>query len=341
MFNQNHFQIWVGVILLLSGNVAWAQNREKPTSPKGNQPAAANKPTPQVDAAAKNPAKGNAGQFESTDHESINQSAQAFAEYYCAHDAKRLASLFSPQAELINEEGNITKGQAAIEKTFASVFQSAPQSTIQIEVQSIRIVTPNLAIEEGVTRSKEQPDDDEEVTSYLAIHSKVDGRWLISSIRDFGTPTAVLTAHDRLQELAWLVGEWVEESPEAVIRSKYQWHDNENFIMQEFHVQIMGRTAMSGTMRLGWDAVRKQFKSWVFDSLGGHAEGYWLRDGDQWIVKSQGATASGQAASATFIYKLVDNETILWSSIDRIVDGERVSDIEPITIKRRPPAPAE
>jgi uncharacterized protein (TIGR02246 family) len=287
------------------------------------------------------PAKPGDAAEPSDDEKAIQAAADAFTRIYNAHDAKGLAALFASNAEMIDEDGVVVKGREAIEASFVEGFEANPMSSMEVDVESVRTLTSSLGIEEGTARSKDGPDDEEVVTTYVAIHVKTDGKWLLACVRDWAVPPSKATPHDHLQDLAWMVGEWVEEGPDSVIRSSVTWHDNGNFLIQEFSVQVGGEVAMSGTMRIGWDAVKKQFKSWVFDSHGGHVEGYWLFDGDQWIVKSQGATAEGEAASSTTIYVPVDSDTVVWSSIHRLIDGEPDDDIGPIIIKRRPPRPME
>ena len=64
---------------------------------------------------------------------------------------------------------------------------------------------------------------------------------------------------------------------------------------------MQGKPVMSGSQRIGWDPVKRQFKSWVFDSEGGFVEAYWTRDGNQWLVKAEGVGQDGEPASATNI----------------------------------------
>lgn len=319
-----------------------AANSATTVQPKANQSAkpadAGKKPAEPPKPAAGKPAPVDT---DTDDEKTIRASAIAFVNAYNDHDSKAVAALFAQKAEMIDDDKQVVKGRNAIEKAFASVFEANPKIVMQIDVESLRVLTPSLAIEEGTTRSKNSPDHPEDVSTYVAIHVKVDGKWLLACVRDWDAPAEEPTPHDRLEELSWLVGDWVEESSESVIRSSCQWHDNGNFLIQEFNVQFGGKVAMSGTMRIGWDAVRKQFKSWVFDSKGGYVEGYWLRDGKQWIVKSQGATAVGEAASATTVYVPVDDDTVIWSSFNRVVDGELQDEIAPVVVKRRPPSPTE
>jgi hypothetical protein len=168
------------------------------------------------------------------------------------------------------------------------------------------------------------------------------GKWQLACVRDWDAPVTALTPHDLLERnLAWMLGEWIDESPDAVVRSVCKWHDNGNFLMQEFEVNVGGQVAMSGTQRIGWNAVTKQFQSWIFDSHGGSSTGFWTRKGDRWIVKLQGATATGEAGSSTNFYRPVDADNLAWGSIDRVIDGESLEDIDEIIVKRRIPAPTE
>lgn len=315
----------------------------KPADEAAKKPAAPTKTAPEraKDSKQSPAARQPAATADDADEATIRKSAEAFVTAYNAHDAKAVSQLFALKAEFTDEDGNLIKGREAIEKEFAETFQANPECKIKVDIDSIRVLTPNIAVEEGNVRGQPVPGEKENVSSYLAVHVKVDGRWVIASVKDFEAESGDLTVNEHLQDLAWLVGEWIEESPDSVVHTVCKWHDNDNFLMQEFKIQIGGQIAMSGTMRIGWDAVRKQFKSWVFDSKGGHAEGIWLRDGDEWIVKSQGATPTGETASATNIYRRIDDDTLAWRSFDRVVDGVRQDDIEEFIVKRRPPLPSE
>jgi uncharacterized protein (TIGR02246 family) len=279
---------------------------------------------------------------EDPEERAIRASAEAFTRLYNAHDPKGLAALFSPKAEMIDENDRVVKGREKIEESFANVFKNFPDASMEVDVTSIRVLTPMLAIEEGTARSKDFKEDPEDATVYVAIHVKIDGTWQLACVRDWNAPSAALSPHDHLErDLSWLVGEWIDESPDSVVHTACRWHDNGNFLMQEFKVNVAGQIAMSGTVRIGWNAVTKQFQSWIFDSHGGHSTGFWVREGDRWIVKMQGATASGETGSSTNYYRPIDADTIAWGSIDRVIDGESIEDINEIIVKRRPPLPAE
>ncbi len=333
------------VAAVCCGFFAYGQSKD------GNKPAAnavkkeepAKKPADPVKKPAEAPtSKANAAPAEETqDEKAVRESAETFTKLYNEHDARGLGALFANKAEVIDENEKVVRGRDAIEQAFADVFKANPETSMQVDIDSVRVLSPQLAIEEGTYLTKDAPDDIELVSTYVAIHVKVDGKWQLACIRDWAAVGAELTPHDHLLELGWILGEWVEESAESTVHSVCRWDTNENFLIQEFQIQIGGNIAMSGTTRIGWDAVKKQFKSWIFDSHGGHFEGMWHRNDDAWIVKLHGSTARGETASSTSVYRVIDGDTIGWRSIDRIINGERQDDIDEIVIKRRAPSPME
>jgi hypothetical protein len=94
---------------------------------------------------------------------------------------------------------------------------------------------------------------------------------------------------------------------------------------------------MSGSQRIGWDPVKRQFKSWVFDSEGGFVEAYWTRDGNQWVVKAEGVQQNGKPASATNIITRLGKDRIGWQSVNRTLGSAAVPGVDEFTLVRKPP----
>jgi hypothetical protein len=164
---------------------------------------------------------------------------------------------------------------------------------------------------------------------------KKDGGWLQAAVRDELAHDQ--GPHERLKELEWLVGDWVNESQDAVVRTTCKWSDDGNFLVREFLMKSQGQTVLSGTQRIGWDPVRRQFKTWIFDSEGGFGEGYWTRNGNQWVIKAEGVRQDGQHASATNIITRLGKDRASWKSVDRTIGGAAVPGIDEFTIVRKPP----
>ena len=85
----------------------------------------------------------------------------------------------------------------------------------------------------------------------------------------------------------------LRESDDAIVSTTCKWADGGHFLVRDFSIQTKGKAVLSGTQRIGWDPLKKQFKTWIFDSEGGHAEGYWTRNGDQWTIKLEGVRQDG------------------------------------------------
>jgi hypothetical protein len=176
------------------------------------------------------------------------------------------------------------------------------------------------------------------VTSrYSAIHVKQAGKWLLASVRELGDKE--VSHRERLRELEWLVGDWVEETEDAVVLTSVAWSDNQNFLLRTFDVRVKGKPALSGTQRIGWDPLTKQIKSWVFDSRGGYGEGLWTRSGNQWVIKATGVRPDGRTATATQVLTYVNKDALRWKSIDRTLGEEIVHEIDEIAMVRKPPQP--
>ena len=61
------------------------------------------------------------------------------------------------------------------------------------------------------------------------------------------------TPHELLQPLAWLVGDWVSEGGDSVVRISYRWSDDGNFLLGDYKVdgQRANRDGQCPARRLG------------------------------------------------------------------------------------------
>jgi uncharacterized protein (TIGR02246 family) len=271
------------------------------------------------------------------DEKAIRLAAEAFARAYNAGDAKAIAQLFVADGEIVSEEGDATQGREGIEQVFAGIFKEHPKTHIDVAIGSIRFIGAEMAVEEGTATVTHAPDEPAQRSPYSVVHALQDGKWLTASSRDL--PDDTPAPEEQLKQLQWMIGEWVDESPEALVMTSYRWTDNQCYILSEFKVQVGGRPVMTGTQRIGWDPLAKKIRSWVFDSEGGFGEGMWTREGNQWIVKRTGVTRDGKIASATNVITRVSKDRMTWQQRDRIVGGEKTPDIAETPITRKAPPP--
>jgi uncharacterized protein (TIGR02246 family) len=273
----------------------------------------------------------------SGDEAAIRANVAAFVRAYNAHDPKGIAALFTPNGQIVDEEGKVNEGRDEIEQAFKDLFTDSPQKRIEVNVESIRFIGPNVAVEKGSTKEV-VPGEPPENDRYAVLHVKRDGKWLMALAED--SDGEAPTAHEQLLPIAWLVGEWVDDDGSSVVKSICRWSEDGNFLLQEFDLQLNGQNAMRVSQRIGWDPVLKRIRSWVFDSEGGFGESLWTRDGDMWLIKATGVSQDGKTATATNVLVPAGKDAYVWRSRDRIV-GDQVSPPIEVKVVRKPPAPKE
>ena len=272
----------------------------------------------------------------SADEAAIRASVEAFVKAYNSGNAKAASALFTPDGQVITQDGDTIEGRDAIEAGFADIFAETPQAKMEVTVDSIRFIGSDLAVEVGSTKETPAPGETPEYCRYTVLHVKRDGKWLMAAARDSeGEPP---TNHERLMPLAWLLGDWIDDGGSTVVRTNCQWSEDKNFLMQDMNVRIAGKDAMKVTQRIGWDPLSKRIRSWVFDTEGGFGEGVWARDGDSWVIKSTGVRPDGAAASATSVLVPAGKDGYVWRVTDRVI-GDEVQPALEVKIVRKPPAP--
>jgi len=267
------------------------------------------------------------------DEAAIAKNAEAFVEAFHKSDAKALAAFWTPDGDYTDETGKLLKGREAIEKAFKEFFAENKGLKLRINSDTLRFVTPDVAIEDGTTEVISPDGGPPSKTRYTIVHAKKDGQWLLASVRD--APFAPATNYEHLRQLEWAIGNWADDVDKGeVARVSFEWADNQNFIVSTFATQVKNISIVGGTQWIGWDPLSKQIRSWTFDAHGGFGEGSWTKDGNKWIIKTNSVLQDGTKVAATNIVTVLDADTITWQSRDRTVDGKAVSDVKEIKMKR-------
>jgi len=274
----------------------------------------------------------------SADEQAIRKLARDYEAACDAKDAKALAALFAPDGEVVEDDGNVVQGREAIAAAFAQLFAGNPKASTNATIDSIRFVAPSVAIVDGTTKTTLAPGQPPVLSRHCVTQVKIDGRWLMASARALDADSRTIPVSERLKPLEFLIGDWVDESPESVVSSTYRWSEGHNFIDQKFSQRLNDSTILHGTQRIGWDPQAKTIKSWLFDVDGGHAQGIWSWDGKRWIVKVTGVGADGSTDSATSAFTPVTKNSFDYESIHRIINGVPAPNLF-VHVVRRPPQP--
>ena len=267
----------------------------------------------------------------------VAQEMEATVKAFNSADAEGLAGHFMEGGELIDENGNTYVGQAEIAGLFKAFFTKFPKAVMELEVTDVRSLGDSLAIEEGVRRITAEDGAAAAQLRYIAVRDKVGDHWPIASYREFADDP-LPTPQEMLLSLSWLVGDWIDESPEGRTAISYRWSEDGNFLLGDYTLSVGGLPESQSTQRIGWDAVEGTLRSWTFDSDGGFSEGEWTPTEAGWVVKSEAAMPDGTTGSATVTLAPTDEDHFTVRSSDRIVAGADEPEFE-LKIARRPPRP--
>jgi uncharacterized protein (TIGR02246 family) len=288
------------------------------------------------------PAAGAPPQASATpEQKAILEGVARFADSFGRADVESIAQAFIDDATIVDPDGNETRGKGAISEMYGASFQESPGLKLEAKVDEIRLLTQDVARVAGRSRLSSPKSDAAEFNRFNVLLVRQEGQWRIAEIREHAAAASDVKPYERLKELEWMVGDWVDESENIRSQSSVRWADNQSFLVRTFSIEVQGEKPTTGTMFVGWDPHSGQIKSWLFNSEGGHGEGLWTRTGEkEWVVKSQGVMRDGRPTSATQIHTLINKDSVKVSSIDRIIGGVVAPDIVDLIMVRKPPQPA-
>jgi uncharacterized protein (TIGR02246 family) len=265
--------------------------------------------------------------------------AQEFIAAYNKGDAKAVAAFWMPDAEYTDQDGNQTKGRAAIEKLYEKAFAANKGAKLNIIVTSVKMLADGVGLEEGINEVTPADGGPGSAAHFSAVFVKKDGEWYLERVQESVARPPSNVGH--FEDLDWLIGDWVGEAEKGQsMTASYSWAENQNFIVSPFATTLNGVPVVGGTQWIGWDAINKQIRSWSFYSGGGFGEAVWKKDGNSWEIKTTAQTRDGKKATATNLLTKVDDDHCTWQMTKLTVDGKSLPDPKPVKLKRvKPPQP--
>ncbi len=119
----------------------------------------------------------------------VSEESSKVLSAFNAGKVDELASMFMSRGEIIDELGNVYRGEKEIKEILTSLFERFPGATLALAPESIRLVGP-IAIEEGIRSITTKEGDVSSRFRYIAVWGKSDKGWRIASHRDFADDPA-------------------------------------------------------------------------------------------------------------------------------------------------------
>lgn len=262
----------------------------------------------------------------------IQKTASAFTDAFNRGDAKAVAALWTTNGEYVDESGNEHAGQAAIESCYADFFKANPGASLNLVIDSVRFVSPTVAIEDGHTVLTLPPSGKSTSSEYSVVHSKVDGRWLMASVREARTDGE--TAHEHIEDLQWLIGTWMAEDQGVTTKSECKWIGDQSFVERKYTTKTADGVETSGVQIIGWNAQAGHVQSWNFGADGSFAVGVWAPTEGGWQASVSGVTLDGATTSAINRLQRLDDNAYSWQSVDRSLDATSLPDSDEVIVRR-------
>lgn len=264
----------------------------------------------------------------------IRAQSQAFVKAFNQHDAKAVAAFWTEDGEFISDSGQRFVGREEIAQGYAAIFEINPEAKLQMAIEQLRLLSPVTAIEDGSAVVAPAPAGNAGISTYTAVHVKVDGKWMMASVRDtwIETPPAERSAAD----LEWLVGTWTSEEHGIQMESVCSWVVDNHFLQRKYTITKLDGSKSTGVQMIGWNPLEEQVQSWDFSSDGGHAIGLWIPTENGWQAEVHGITGTGVPTAAINVLRRLDDNAYVWQSGQRSLGDMPLPDTNEVVIKRLP-----
>jgi ketosteroid isomerase-like protein len=263
----------------------------------------------------------------------IKERLQNLAEAINHGNLDALSSFWTNDAEYTKPAtGEVIKGKNNIDQFLKKSAKEIKQRNLRFTFKPGNIDFPDAdtAIVQGVTEIIDKGALLQR-TARRIVFVKQNGGWYINNVSEIEIPPPP-PVFIRLKDLEWLIGNWIDKDANVTITYSNRWDKFKSFIIQHFKMDVYGVETLNGTQIIGWDPLEKKIHSWVYDSDGGFGQGIWSRNGDSWQATINYVLSDGKKATATHIYRKINNTSYSYSSIDRKVDGKAIPDVEPVTV---------
>jgi uncharacterized protein (TIGR02246 family) len=262
--------------------------------------------------------------------QTTDDDARKYEEAYNKGDAKTLAGFYSDDVDYIDQDGAVVKGRDAMQKLLADNFVQNPGAKLAITTEEVKQLTPDVKVTRGIA-TVTPANGAAETTRYTAVRVRKGDHWEISQLNEREAPAP--SAYSKLEVLEWLVGTWQDKSGDQIVEAKINWAGDKNFLVRTIKVKG-NQSSTDGWEIIGWDPVRQQIRSWIFDSNGGFGESTWVNNGEDWLIRASNVLPDGSRSTAENVLTKVDDNKFTWESQNRTLNGDPQPSLDKIEVQR-------
>lgn len=259
----------------------------------------------------------------------IKERTKALEEAINRGDAKAVASFWAEEGiYVISDSQEEISGRAAIESAFDAIFKEKKDLHVEMRVDRVEFPKEDEAQETGVAVLSGGRE-----VAFKIHYLKRGGVWQITNMSEVSFEKAP-SNYEKLSALDWLIGEWIDSGSDVEIKTETSWDKYKNFLTQHFVISAQGKFVLEGKQIIGWDPIKKEIRSWMFDSDGTFGEARWQQHEKSWVVTTRQTLSDGKLASSVNIYTPIDQDSYTWQSQGRMIGSDLLPNIDPVTVKR-------
>ncbi len=246
----------------------------------------------------------------------IRAASAAYRESLAKNDAAGIRRAWSVDGDVVDGWGNLF---SAADVTVAA---GGPRPEIRVGETRLRLITPDVAIEDGSV-DVVVPGTTIPIEGWFsAIWVKQGGEWKLAGIREAERPPAAEA--DALDDLDWMVGDWslVPEKGAAkdavpAMEMSVRWDAGRMFLVRDVRLTLPAAEPVTVDVqqRIGWDPLVGRVRSWSFSTDGTRTEATWFRDGTSWIARGTSVQADGTQSTAVHIYTYDGKDRCQWRTM--------------------------
>ena len=113
----------------------------------------------------------------------LSDAQNNFTSAFNKGDAKLLVTLFTSDADWIDDQGAIMRGRVVIQRALEDSIAAHKGRTLTLRLDSVRTLGPDVVVG-NATSTFTGPDKSTETAAFIAVYVKQDGKWLISVLTE-------------------------------------------------------------------------------------------------------------------------------------------------------------